>query len=98
MAGCRIVNASVIAAVEAIEASADNYKTAGEEFITAIKRAIADMEGAAKDALLNFIETDVNSFVASDLPAALKGMAGLLEANRTSFVDVDSDLATSIGG
>ena len=98
MAGCRIVNASVIAAVEAIEASADNYKTAGEEFIAAIKRAIADMEGAAKDALLNFIETDVNSFVATDLPAAVKGMSELLEANRSNFVEVDSQLADSISG
>ena len=97
MAGCRIVNASVTTAVDAIKTSADSYRKAGEDFISSLKSAIAEMEGETKDALLKFIENDVNTFVATDLPDAVENMSKLLEANRTNFVDVDSQIAENIG-
>lgn len=50
MAGCRIVNEGVSSAVEAINGYATLYRTAGETLITSLSSAIADMEGAAKDA------------------------------------------------
>lgn len=98
MAGCRIVNASVEAAVQAVQKSSDDYRTAGEEFVKALNGAISEMEGETKDALKKFIDTDVNQFVATDLPDAVKGMSELLEANRTNFVDVDQQISNSISG
>ena len=56
------------------------------------------MEGEAKDALQSFIKTDVKSFVEESLPSAEQGMATLLEANRTNFVDADQQIADSISG
>ena len=98
MAGCRIVNASVVTAVEAISKSATDYQNAGVEFVKALNGAISEMEGETKDALKKFIDTDVNKFVSEDLPAAITGMHDLLEANRTNFVDVDKKISDSISG
>ena len=98
MAGCRIVNASVVTAVQAIQKASEDYRNAGEEFIKSLNAAIAEMEGETKDALKKFIDTDVNEFVATSLPEAVKGMADLLEANRTNFIDVDKQIADSISG
>lgn len=98
MAGCRIVNQSVVDAVDEINTIYGEYKSAGEDFIKDLNNAIAEMEGETKDALKKFIDTDVNTFVAVDLPAAVEGMAKLLEANRTNFEDVDKQIADSISG
>lgn len=97
MAGCRIVNANVEAAKGEIDRIQGEYQTAGTNFISDLNGAISEMEGATKDALKKFIDGDVNDFVASKLPAAVKGMADLLEANRTNFVDVDQKIADGIG-
>jgi hypothetical protein len=51
MAGCRIVNAGMVTAVQSIADISAKYKTAGEEFIRDLNNAISEMEGAAKDAL-----------------------------------------------
>ena len=94
MAGCRIVNEGVSSAVEAI----NGYATAGETLITSLSSAIADMEGAAKDAFKTLIDGDINNFVATDLPGAIEGMASLLEANRDNFEKVDQQIADNISG
>lgn len=106
MADCKIVNASVVAAIENIggaqqgqlEGIAKEYKTAGETLMEALKAAIAEMEGATKDALLTFFTKDVQQFVVEDLPNAINGMSVLLEANRKNFEDVDKQIADSISG
>lgn len=98
MAGCRIVNAGMLSAVQSIADIAGQYKTAGENFITELNNALSEMEGATKDALKNFIDNDVNQFVAVDLPNALTGMSQLLEANRENFEKVDEQIAQSISG
>jgi uncharacterized protein YukE len=98
MASCRIVNANVEAAVEAINTISGEYGTAGTDFVSDLNNAIAEMEGEAKDAFKSFIDKDVNEFVATQLPEAIAGMASLLEANRQNFQDVDQKLATSISG
>jgi len=98
MAGCRIVNASVATAVQTIADISNKYQTAGENFVKDLNSAIADMEGAAKDAFKQFIDGDVNQFVAIDLPAAVKGMSDLLEGNRDNFEKVDAQIASSISG
>lgn len=98
MAGCRIVNQSVIDAVSTIKEISQSYRTAGEEFVQSLNNALAEMEGETKDALKSFIDSDVNTFVVQDLPKALEGMAELLEANRTNFVDVDKQIADNISG
>jgi hypothetical protein len=54
------------------------------------------MQGATKDALVAFINGDVNSFVSEQLPSAITGMATLLEANRSNFEETDTNIANSI--
>ncbi|MCL2808204.1 MAG: hypothetical protein FWD27_08675 [Coriobacteriia bacterium] len=97
MAGCRIVNESVATAVSDIETTSRDFKTAGDDFITSLKNAISEMEGETKDALVKFIDSDVNKFVVEDLPSAIKSMSEVLEANRTNFVDTDKGIADNIG-
>lgn len=98
MAACKIVNQSVLDAIDAIKSISNSYRTLGEEFIKSFNNAIAEMEGETKDALKNFIDTDVNKFVAEDLPDAVYGMSELLEANRANFESLDSQLAANISG
>ncbi len=98
MAGCRIVNQNVTDAVTKITTLSQSYKTAGEEFVKNLNSAIAEMEGEAKDALKTFIDGDVNTYVVTDLPGAIKGMSDLLEANRSNFESVDKQIANSISG
>lgn len=98
MAGCKIINQSVVDAVSTIATISGSYKTAGEEFVKALNSAIAEMEGETKDALKKFIDNDVNNFVAVDLPDAVKGMSDLLEANRKNFEDADKQIADNISG
>lgn len=105
MAGCRIVNQAMIDAKDSIEQIASEYDQAGGSLITALTGVLSEMEGAAKESLMeNFVNTALKSFVqgleaeAQSLPATLKGMATLLEANRTNFVDVDAQIAASISG
>lgn len=104
MADCKIVNASVVAAINNIgganqgqlEGIALEYKNAGTTLIDDLKSAIAPMEGATKDALLKFFTTDVEQFVTKDLPDAINSTSVLLEANRKNFEDVDQQIADSI--
>ncbi len=96
MAGCRIVNSAIASAVSNINTMSTNYKTNGENFILSLNSAIAEMEGATKDALDDFITKTVKEYVEVSVPDALSGMSQLLEANRTNFVDVDKQIADSI--
>lgn len=106
MADCKIVNESVKTAIENIGGAntgeltgiAKSYKDAGDALIEALKAAIAEMEGETKDALQKFFTTDVQQFVAEDLPNAINSMSVLLEANRKNFEDVDKQIADSISG
>ena len=98
MAGCRIVNEGVSSAVDAINGYATSYRTVGETLISSLNSAIADMEGAAKDAFKALIDGDINTFVANDLPKAIEGMATLLNANRGNFERVDQQIADNISG
>ena len=99
MADCRIVNEAMKATVEKINALATEYANAGTNFESAFKNAIAPMEGEAKDAIEEFFNSKYKEFVTSieaGLPAIVKGMADLLEANRKNFEDVDGKIAQSI--
>lgn len=106
MADCRIVNASVVNAVNAIgganqgqlEGIAKKYETAGTNLMDALDTAISTMEGETKDALKKFFDTDVKKFVVEDLPAAINGLSVLLETNRSNFEEVDKKIAESISG
>ena len=98
MAGCRIVNDAVATSVENIKDISTQYKTLGTNFITDLNNAIAEMEGEAKDALQNFINTDVKTFVEERLPSAVEGMSTLLEANRSNLVEGDQQIADSSSG
>lgn len=96
MAGCRIVNGAVEGAVSDIAAKATEYNTAGADFITKFESAIADMEGDAKDALVEFMNANVKELVQTNIGEMVQGMSDLLETNRTNFVDVDKQIADSI--
>lgn len=96
MAACRIVYEPVSQAIQTIDSSADKYQTAGDSFVTAFNTAIAEMEGASKDALAAFFKNNVQPFVTDSLPGAVKGMKSLLESNLNNFTDVDQKIADSI--
>lgn len=98
MADCRIVNTSVVQAVQNIKDISNEYKLAGQDFMTALTAAISEMEGETKDSLQKFFNTDVQKFVVEDLPTAIDGMSQLLEANRDNFEKVDKQIADSIAG
>lgn len=101
MADCKIVNANVKTVVTNINTIAGKYKTAGTTFETDFKAAIADMEGDAKDALIELFDKSYKDFVTDDtsgLPAMIKGLSKLLEGNRSNFESVDSKIAASIRG
>jgi len=105
MAGCKVVNQGLVDAKSSIDTIASEYDSAGSTLLSSLESALSDMQGAAKDALFeSFINKTLKPFVtgmeegAQSLPAAIKGMGSLLEANRTNFVDVDQQIATSIAG
>ncbi len=98
MAGCRIVNEGVLSAIDAMKGHAASYRAAGETLISSLNSAIADMEGAAKDAFGELINKDIKAFVETELPEAIEGMASLLEANRENFEKVDQQIADNING
>ncbi len=98
MAGCRIVEAGVSNAVTALATTSTSYKTAGDTLVTALNSAIADMEGAAKDAFKALIDKDIAKFVQEDLPKAITDMSNLLEQNKNNFITVDQQIADSISG
>lgn len=98
MADCRIVNASVADAVGKISEISEAYKRDGEAFMTALNEAISTMEGETKDALNKFFNEKVQPFITQGVPDAVKSTSDLLEANRSSFEKVDSEIASSING
>ena len=98
MAGCRIVKASMDQSVTNLLNYSTSYGDAATTFVTAFKAAIESMEGDAKDALLEFFETNIEGFVTNDVPGAVKGLSDLLKANADNFDDVDAQLASSIRG
>jgi len=58
MADCRIVNQALVDAVNDIKQIASEYDQAGVNLITSITNALSDMQGAAKDSLMeNFVDT-----------------------------------------
>ena len=96
MAGCRIVNDALAKAVDEIAGYSKEYKSAGDDFVRDFRAAIAEMEGAAKDALLEFFNTQAAPLVTESIPQAIDGMSQLLEANRANFESVDQKIADSI--
>ena len=98
MAGCRVVKASMDASVKNLNDFGTKYEDAGTTFVTAFKAAIEDMEGDSKDALEEFFNTNIEGFVTTDLPGAVRGLASLLEANGTNFDATDAQIAASIRG
>lgn len=101
MADCKIVNEKVASSVKAIQGLANKYSTAGSDFETAFKAAIAEMEGDSKDALEELFNKSYKDFVTSmdsGLPGMIDGLAKLLEGNRDNFEKVDDQIAQSIRG
>ncbi len=99
MANCRIINESMKSAVESIKGLAGQYANVGQTFESSFKAAIADMQGEAKDALLELFDKSYKDFVTSNesgIPGMINGMASLLEANRDNFEKVDAQIAQSI--
>ena len=99
MADCRIVNSAVKTSVTNIQNLATKYQQAGTDFEAAFKAAIAEMEGDSKDAMIELFDKSYKEFVTSmegGLPAMIKGLADLLEANRQNFENVDGQIAQSI--
>jgi thioredoxin-like negative regulator of GroEL len=99
MADCKIVNEKVSACVTSIQNLAKEYASAGSDFETAFKAAIAEMEGDSKDAMEELFNKSYKDFVTSTetgIPAMINGLASLLESNRDNFEKVDGSIAQSI--
>ena len=99
MAECRSVNDRVLASVGEIKKLADHYAQAGADFEASFMRAIANMEGDSKDAMLELFNKSYKEFVTSmesGLPAMINGLADLLEGNRSNFETVDNQIAQAI--
>lgn len=96
MAECRIVNAGAEEAYEKLNKIATSYNDAGGTFVADLTAAIADMEGASKDAFQDYIDVKVKELVSVDLGKLISGLAELVEANRKSFAEVDAQLASSM--
>ena len=95
MAGCKVVKASMDQSVTNLLNCSTQYEEAATTFVAAFKAAI---EGDAKDALVEFFETNIEGLVTKDIPGAVKGLSELLKANAQNFDDVDAQLANSIRG
>lgn len=98
MAGCRVVKESMDASVANLLNYSTQYEEAATTLVAAFKAAIEAMEGDAKDALVEFFETNIEGLVTKDIPSAVKGLSDLLKANAQNFDDVDDQLAKSIRG
>ena len=71
MAGCRVVKASMDTSVTNLLNYSTQYGEAATTFVAAFKAAIEAMEGDAKDALVEFFETNIEGLVTKDIPGAL---------------------------
>ena len=72
MAGCRVVKASMDTSVTNLLNYSTQYGEAATTFVAAFKAAIEAMEGDAKDALVEFFETNIEGLVTKDIPGAVK--------------------------
>ena len=72
MAGCRVVKESMDASVTNLLNYSTQYEEVATTFVTAFKAAIEAMEGDAKDALLEFFETNIEG-----LPSHCRADLGL---------------------
>jgi hypothetical protein len=85
---------------------ANDFKTAGDDFITRLTSALSTFEGATKDALMekkigavgSETEGTLAYFVSTQIPDLIKGLASLLEGNRSTIEDSDQKLAEAISG
>ena len=89
MAGCRIVKASMDQSVTNLLNYSTSYGDAATTFVTAFKAAIESMEGDAKDALLEFFETNIEGFVTNDV---------IFAASFTVFATIAAVVAACVTG
>ena len=89
MADCKIVNQNVKASVQNIQTIAGKYKTAGETLDTEFKAAISEMEGDAKDALLELFNKSYKSYVADGAVVIDVGINVDEEGNLCGDVNFD---------
>lgn len=72
MAGCRVVKASMDTSVTNLLNYSTQYGEAATTFVAAFKAAIEAMEGDAKDALVEFFETNIEGLVTKDILVQLR--------------------------
>lgn len=97
---CRIVNAPVKEAADKIKGDIYNsFKEAGTTFVNDFTKAIADMQGEAKEELEAFFNESFKDLVSNEesgIPGMIKGLGDLLEMNRTQFASTDHAIAAKI--
>lgn len=94
----RIVTSDMEDCKAKLDSSKKNYEEAGKNLIAAFDSAIADMQGASKDALEEFFNTKIKNFVTTDIPSSIDGLSNMLASNLKNFNDVDAKIAQSIRG
>lgn len=96
MADCIVVNNSLTGARDKMVQLANSYNELGEQFVTDLLAALDGVEGASKDAFVEYINNNVKELTSVRLGELVNDLAELLEGNRNSFEQVDSQLAALI--
>jgi len=97
-------NEKMTTAHSSINDTADDFATAGTELIGQLKTALGTFEGDTKDALWEAkigesgseTEGTLAYFVEKQIPELIRGLAKLLEGNRTTIDESDKKLADAI--
>lgn len=75
---------------------AQNYENAANTLIAALDNATAGWEGHSKDKFMDFIHNAVQTHTAVNVPTMVRGVATLLDNNRTSMENADQQVGNKM--
>lgn len=72
------------------------YEQAAELFLSAMKKATENWEGASKDKFITFVEGDVTTYIKTTVPGIVEGLANMLKSNSTQMQSADHQIANQL--
>lgn len=75
---------------------AKEYTTAATTLIKELDDAMSDWEGNSKDKFSRLINGDVNTYVATTIPAVIQGLSDMLKSNAEQMKNADDNIAGQI--
>ena len=99
-------NQALTSAKTEIDTAATNFANKAKNFITTLNNSLSTFSGETKDVLVNTkigtsgseAEGTLAYFLEKQCPDLVKGLASLLEGNRTTIDESDRQLAGAISG